>query len=126
MPALKPLFSKVLGATVSSPSSSKRSFRKIESPSVGQRLTQAHTASGRSSIRADKLETEAKAEYRVSSQLEFEVSQDYEPSDATLSEYFRRSNNSWAQEPADIELEQKAGIKTGGYTHMDDASDASS
>ncbi|KAI4147929.1 MAG: hypothetical protein LQ341_001701, partial [Variospora aurantia] len=125
MPALKPLFSKVLGTTVSSPSSSKRSFRKVKPPSAGQRLTQAHTASGRSSIRGDKLEAEAKAGYRVSSQLEFEVSQDYEPSDAALAEYFRRANNSWAQEP-DIELKQKPAIEPGGYTHIDDASDASS
>ncbi|KAL8982982.1 MAG: hypothetical protein Q9177_005115, partial [Variospora cf. flavescens] len=125
MPALKPLFSKVLGTTVSSPSSSKRSFRKIELPSAGQRFTQAHTASGRSSIRGDKLEAEAKVGYRVSSQLEFEVSQDYEPSDAALAEYFRRANNSWAQEP-DIELKQKPAIEPGGYTHIDDASDASS
>lgn len=125
MPALNPLFSKVLGTKGSSQGSSKRSFRKIESAGVGLRAPQAYSASERSSIPEDKIR--ANTDYRASSQLEFEVSRDREPSDgAALPDFLlRESGNSWAQGP-DIELAQQATMKTGGYTHMDNnASDVS-
>ncbi|KAL9007890.1 MAG: hypothetical protein Q9173_006929 [Seirophora scorigena] len=125
MPALNPLFSKVLGTKGSSQGSSKRSFRKIESAGVGLRVPQAYSASERSSIPEDKIR--ANTDYRASSQLEFEVSRDREPSDGgALPDFLlRESGNSWAQGP-DIELAQKATMNTGGYRHIDNASDVSS
>ncbi|KAI4157581.1 MAG: hypothetical protein L6R39_000651 [Caloplaca ligustica] len=126
MPALKPLFTKVLGATVASQSSSKRSFQKIESPGAGVAVPRPNTASGRSSLRGNKIRV--KTEFRVSSQLELEVGRDYELSDAALPGFLRQqsSNNSWAR-GSDMEAAHNPAIRTGGgYTHIDDAPDFSS
>ncbi|KAI4207934.1 MAG: hypothetical protein LQ346_000271 [Caloplaca aetnensis] len=110
MPALKPLFSKILDATTSHSSGSKRSFQKID-PAGVLLSPQPHTASGRSSIRANDIRV--KTEIRYSSALELEVGRDYE---GALPDFLRESGNSWAHGP-DNELARNSSLRTGGYTH---------
>ncbi|KAL9604300.1 MAG: hypothetical protein Q9179_001922 [Wetmoreana sp. 5 TL-2023] len=123
MPALKPLFSKVLESTVSSPNnSSKRSFQKIESSNAGSHVPRSHATSGRSSVRGDSMRKPP--ELRPSSQLELETSRDYELSDATAWPSFARPPaNSWAR-GSRVEKIDEAEIQSRGYKHINDASDS--
>ncbi|KAL8788441.1 MAG: hypothetical protein Q9213_001664 [Squamulea squamosa] len=123
MPALKPLFSKVLDATgsSSSPNSSKRSFQKIHSfggpTACGPG---SHAPSGRSSIGEGNIKRTT--EFRISSHLEFEVNRDYElHNHGQPPDYLRHSGHSWALEPVSERREQNLGIPTGGYRHFDDS-----
>lgn len=110
MPALKPLFSKILDATTSPSTGSKRSFQKIDAAGVLM-VPQSYTASGRSSIRATDIRV--KTEIRYSSALELEVGRDY---DGALPDFLRESGNSWAQGP-DNEMGRNPALRTGGYMH---------
>ncbi|KAL9000887.1 MAG: hypothetical protein Q9169_000642 [Polycauliona sp. 2 TL-2023] len=122
MPTLKPLFSKLLDATGSgsSPNSSKRSFRKINSGAAAERGHGSHAPSGRSSIGGDY--NKRATGFRVSSQLELEVNQDYKLQNGLLPDYLRHSGNSWAREPG-LARQHKSGPPVGGSRHIDDASE---
>ncbi|KAL8735521.1 MAG: hypothetical protein Q9166_000689 [cf. Caloplaca sp. 2 TL-2023] len=121
MPALKPIFSKVLDSTRSSSSGSKRSFQKIRSPGGGIHVPSSYATSGRSSIQRDYIKKTT--EFRVSSQLELEVNRDYELANVSPGQtagFLRHSGNSWARDPR-MEQEQGAGASVGGYRHIDEA-----
>ncbi|KAL8716908.1 MAG: hypothetical protein Q9225_005794 [Loekoesia sp. 1 TL-2023] len=123
MPALKPLFTKILDSTVSSHTSSSRSFQKIKPANAALTVPRSHPTSGRSSIRGNNIRKTT--EFRVSSQLELEVDRDYELSDTgALPEYLRQSDNSWARGPG-MEKARYPAMRTGGYRHIDDAPDFS-
>ena len=121
MPALKSLFSKILDATgsTSSPNASKRSFQKIHSHGATVCGPGSHAPSGRSSIGGDYIKRTT--EFRISSQLEFEVNQDYELHNGPLPDYLRRSANSWTPGPG-LGSEQNSRPPTGGYRHVGNAS----
>ncbi|KAL9023734.1 MAG: hypothetical protein Q9196_007011, partial [Gyalolechia fulgens] len=124
MPALKPLFSKLLDITVSSHTDSSRSFQKIKPTIATPFVPASQTASGRSSIRGNKIRKTT--EWRVSSQLEFAVNRDYELSeDGVLPDFLRPSCNSWTHGPG-MEKGCDPAMRTGGYTHVDGAQDISS
>lgn len=112
MPALKPLFTKVLDATTPSPTGSKRKFQKIASTGVKIPVPQSYTVSGRSSIQGNDIRV--KTEIRYSSTLELEVGRDY---DGALPDFLRQSGNSWAK-GSDVEMERNPAIRTGGYLHQ--------
>ncbi|KAL8774953.1 MAG: hypothetical protein Q9209_000432 [Squamulea sp. 1 TL-2023] len=122
MPALKPLFSKILDATgsSSSPNSSKRNFQKIHSFGPTACGPGSHAPSGRSSIGEGNIKRTT--EVRISSHLEFEINRDYElQQHGQPPDYLRHSGNSWALEPVSERKEQNLGIPTGGYRHLDDS-----
>ncbi|KAI4175863.1 MAG: hypothetical protein LQ343_001477 [Gyalolechia ehrenbergii] len=124
MPALKPLFSKLLDITVSSHTGSSQSFQKIKPTNAILFVPQSQTASGRSSIRGNKIRKTT--EWRVSSQLDFEVHRDYELSeDGALPGFLRPLGNSWTHGPG-MEQGRDPALRTGGYTHVDDPKDLSS
>ncbi|KAL8738231.1 MAG: hypothetical protein Q9181_000957 [Wetmoreana brouardii] len=123
MPALKPLFNKVLESTVSSPNnSSKRSFQKIESSNAGSHVPQSHATSGRNSLRGDSMRKPPG--FRPTSQLELETSRDYELSDATAWPGFaRQPANNWAR-GSRVEKLDEADIHIRGYKHINHAPDS--
>ncbi|KAL8937338.1 MAG: hypothetical protein Q9216_004473 [Gyalolechia sp. 2 TL-2023] len=124
MPALKPLFSKILNITVSSHSGSSRSFQKIKPTTASLFVPQSQNASGRSSIRGNKIRKTT--EWRVSSQLEFEVNRDYELAEnGAVPDFLRPAGDSWTHVPGAEEGYDSA-MRTGGYTHIDDAKDTAS
>lgn len=117
MPALKPLFSKMLG-TVSS-HGSRRSFQQIKPVTASAFVAQSQTTSGRSSIRVTKIRKTT--EWRVSSQLDLEVQRDYELSDAGALPKFLSRNGSSGMEGGN-----DPAMHTGGYTHIDEIQDTTS
>ncbi|KAL9037087.1 MAG: hypothetical protein Q9180_003924 [Flavoplaca navasiana] len=121
MPTLKPLFSKLLGTTISGSSqdSSRRSFQKINSAGITDRGPQSHGPSGRSSIGGD-FNSRRTTDFRVSSHLELEVNRDYELQNGPLPDYLRHSGNSWAHESG-LTQEHIQRVPTGGRKHVDDA-----
>lgn len=123
MPALKPLFTKILDSTMSSQSSSSQSFQKIKPANAVHFSPRSHPTSGRSSIRGNNIRKTT--EFRVSSQLELEIDRDYELSDTgALPEYLRQSDNTWARGPG-MEKARYPAMRTGGYRHIDEAPDFS-
>lgn len=123
MPALKPLFSRLLDITVPSHGSS-RSFQQIKPVTASAFLPQSQVASGRSSIRGNKICKTT--EWRVSSQLEFEVQRDYELSDAgALPMFLRPPGNSWDHGQGMKDGSDPA-MRTGGYTHIDEIQETTS
>lgn len=120
MPALKPLFSKVLDATGSSPSGSKRNFQKIQCRTAGLRGgPESYVRSGRSPIRKDNI-IQKTTDFRMSSQHELAVSRDCELANEVLPDYLRYSGNSWTHGPAP-QKEHGFNVIPGGYRHVDDA-----
>ncbi|KAL8668229.1 MAG: hypothetical protein Q9202_000207 [Teloschistes flavicans] len=126
MPALKPLFSKVLDSAASTPKDgSKRSFQKTEPQTAGLPLTRSYDTSGRSSNGTDSRADSAlkPPEMRLSSQLEYEVSRDYELSDLEgWREAASLPDTTWTHIPYTEEWAGPETIHTRGYQHIDDAS----
>ncbi|KAL8677339.1 MAG: hypothetical protein Q9186_006229 [Xanthomendoza sp. 1 TL-2023] len=117
MPALKPLFSKVLDATGSSSNGSRRSFKKIRSSNADSRGAHPYVTSGRSSMRPDTI-------YKTV-ELRHDVSRDCQAAEATLPGCLRDSGNGWAY-MSGPEKERGPEAVTGGYTHIDEESHTSS
>ncbi|KAL9634847.1 MAG: hypothetical protein Q9204_002840 [Flavoplaca sp. TL-2023a] len=120
MPTLKPLFSKLLGTTVSGSSqdSSRRSFQKINSAGITDRGPQSHAPSGRSSIGGDF--SRRTTGFRASSHLELEVNRDHELQNGPLPDYLRNSGNSWAH-GSGLTQEYIPRAPTVGRKQVDDA-----
>ncbi|KAL8821716.1 MAG: hypothetical protein Q9223_000290 [Gallowayella weberi] len=117
MPALKPLFSKVLDATGSGSSGSKRNFKKIRSPNADLRGRHSYATSGSSSSRPDTIYKTAESKHSNLS----DASQDYQAAETTLPGYSRDSGNiDWAYMAGP---EKEDGPEA---THIDDASHTSS
>ncbi|KAL8952506.1 MAG: hypothetical protein Q9222_001609 [Ikaeria aurantiellina] len=121
MPALRPLFTKILESTTPSQNSSRRSFQKIRSATAAVPAPGSYVPSGRSSIQQNYIKRTT--DFRVCSQLELQVGQDYEMSHPTDSvRGFRRESNSWASTAFDSERMCRPETPRGGYVHVHDAS----
>ncbi|KAL8779774.1 MAG: hypothetical protein Q9203_001194 [Teloschistes exilis] len=126
MPALKPLFSKVLDSAGPTPQdSSKRTLQNSEPQGAGLPLWQSYDTIGGSYTRASSRPSSAlKApETRISSQLELEVSRDYDlPDLERRRETATLPDNLWTRIPGTDRWTGPDTIHTRGFQHIDDAS----
>ncbi|KAL9603702.1 MAG: hypothetical protein Q9219_001021 [cf. Caloplaca sp. 3 TL-2023] len=107
MPALKPLFSRILNVSVSNPTGSDRGSSKL-------RLA---TASLRNSIR-ERPNITVTTNIRFGSQVELANQPGHEsPNAGAVPEFLRESSENWTHGPG-MERAHDASIRTGGYTHI--------
>ncbi|KAL8695242.1 MAG: hypothetical protein Q9218_000280 [Villophora microphyllina] len=118
MPALKPLFTKVLDSAASS-ANSKQSFRKIESHNIGMPVARSFNTS-KTSLRSDSVRKPPGL--RHSSQLELEVSRDYELSEIDAWPGFAGQSGHTSTRGPRLEEGTDTDFRTRGYKHIDDAS----
>ena len=116
MPALRPLFTRVLDVAMTSPGSSKATFQKIgvsHKPNTDSRVPRSSTISAQSSVRGNNIRKTV--EFRVSSQLDLEIYRDEEFQDELAIPAFldRSRRRSFSEYDDDIP------IQPGGYRHID-------
>ncbi|KAL8713890.1 MAG: hypothetical protein Q9220_002036 [cf. Caloplaca sp. 1 TL-2023] len=121
MPALRPIFTKVLDSTAPSQDSSRRSFQKVRSATAAMPTPGSYVPSSRNSIQQNYIKRTT--DFRVCSQLELQVGLDYEMAHTHDSvRGLRRESNSWASTAFDSERMSRPGTPRGGYMHVHDAS----